>query len=135
MLNSKVKKTICGVMAIMSLMCTGANVFAGTIPYDITVGGSGTQDPLSMKELKDNDGDQYAYFSAHEFSRGNAYIYAKSYKFRDEAIDTDEVSMYNGNVWQTQRAKYRVTAPGGAYYYMSTRTNGAKVNVTGNYCP
>lgn len=66
-------------------------------------------------------------FSAHEFSRGNAYIYAKSYKFRDEAIDTDEVSMYNGNVWQTQRAKYRVTAPGGAYYYMSTRTNGAKV--------
>lgn len=74
----KTKKMICTLLGVMTLTCTGGTAFASTIPFDVTVGGSGTQDPLSMREIKSDDGDNYAYFTGLTFSVPKTGIYVKS---------------------------------------------------------
>lgn len=135
MLKNKMKKMVCVAVAAMSLTCTGATAFASTIPFNVTVGGTGTQDPLSMKELKNSDGDQYAYFTGLSFSKANTGIYVRSYKKSDTSLRSDQAYLSSSNAGNTQKRVYNKTADGGVYYYMKAEAVSSRVNVKGNYCP
>ena len=56
------KKLLCAAVLATTLICSSSTVHAGTIPFTVTVGGTGSQDPLSKRERKTDDGDTFAYF-------------------------------------------------------------------------
>lgn len=135
MLNKKLKKALCATVASLCLVASGTTVFAGTIPFDVTVGGSGTQDPLSKREIKAADGDNYAYFRGATFSSDNG-INTRSILLNDNSIYTPKAAkLTTGNVGTTLKRKYNTTAPGNVYYYMRAVAAGGRVKVTGYYCP
>lgn len=135
MLNKKLKKALCATVASLCLVASGTTVFAGTIPFDVTVGGSGTQDPLSKREIKAADGDNYAYFRGATFSSDNG-INTRSILLNDNSIYTPKAAkLTTGNVGTTLKRNYNTTAPGNVYYYMRAVAAGGRVKVTGYYCP
>lgn len=101
----------------------------------IKVGGSGTQDPLSKREIKAADGDNYAYFRGATFSSDNG-INTRSILLNDNSIYTPKAAkLTTGNVGTTLKRNYNTTAPGNVYYYMRAVAAGGRVKVTGYYCP
>ena len=134
MLRNKMKKMACVALASICLASTGATAFAGTIPFNVTVGGSGAQDPLSMKEIKTADGDQYAYFTGTWFSNTNG-IYVRSYKKSDTTLYSSRTYLSSGNAGSTIKCRYNRNADGGVYYFMKATAASGKVNAKGNYCP
>lgn len=135
MKKQTVKRTMCALLAAVSLATTGTTAFAGTIPFDVTVGGSGTQDPLSKREIKTADGDNYAYFTGHTFSKPNVGIYVKSCQRENSNIYTSEAYLSSSNAGVTQKRLYNKTAEGDLYYYMKARAATDRITVSGNYCP
>ncbi|TGY91276.1 hypothetical protein E5329_21920 [Petralouisia muris] len=138
--NKYYEKTNCkenngALLAAVSLATTGTTAFAGTIPFNVTVGGSGTQDPLSKREIKTADGDNYAYFTGHTFSKPNVGIYVKSCQRENSNIYTSEAYLSSSNAGVTQKRLYNKTAEGGLYYYMKARAATDRITVSGNYCP
>lgn len=134
MLKNKVKKMACVALASMCLASTGTTAFAGTIPFDVTVGGSGAQDPLSMKENKTADGDQYAYFTGTWFSNTNA-ICVRSYKKSDVTLYSSRACLTSTIAGSTQKRHYNKKADGGEPYYMKASAVNYRIRVKGNYCP
>ena len=49
------KKLLCAAVLATTLICSSSTVHAGTIPFTVTVGGTGSQDPLSKRERKTDD--------------------------------------------------------------------------------
>lgn len=130
------KKVICAALAAITIGCTAVPASAGTIEFTVTVGGTGTQDPLSKKELKSNDGDKYAYFTGKTFSTTGNSIKVKSYKKSDTSVHTTSyVYLSSGNIGTTFKRLYNTTAEGNTYYYMKAEAAAGRVKVTGNYCP
>mgnify|MGYP000087388455 CR=1 FL=1 len=80
------KKLLCAAVLATTLICSSSTVHAGTIPFTVTVGGTGSQDPLSKRERKTDDGDTFAYFRGQEFSADKAGIYVRSYNLDKEYI-------------------------------------------------
>lgn len=134
MLRNKLKKLACIALASLCLASMGTTAFAGTIPFNVTVGGSGTQDPLSMKENKSADGDQYAYFTGTWFSTTNG-IYVRSYKKSDTTLYSSRAYLSSGNVGSTIKCRYNKHADGGVPYFMKATPASGRVKAKGNYCP
>lgn len=135
MKTQKIKRMMCAAFAAMSLACAGTTAFAETIPFTVTVGGSGTQDPLSMKEIKTADGDNNAYFTGSTFNKATAGIYVRSYKKTDTSLMSNSAYLSGNNIGMTQVRAYNRTADGGVYYYMKATPATSRVTVTGYYCP
>lgn len=130
------RKFIC-VLALLLCFCGFHDVTsAGNIPFDVTVGGTGSQDPLSKKAMKSNDGDNDAYYRATYVSNTTGYIMVESYNYRNRAIYTPQLTqLCSANLNQTRSRWYNVTAPGGEYYFMNSSTDGPRIRVKGYYCP
>ena len=130
------KKVLC-IMAILLCFNGYYNITsAGNIPFDVTVGGTGTQDPLSKKAVKSDDGDNYAYYRATYVSNSTGYIMVASYNYDDHSIYTPQLTeLCSYNLNQTRSRSYNVDAPGNEYYYMQASTSGPRIQVKGYYCP
>lgn len=136
MKKSTIKRLLCATAVAASLVCSGSIVSAGTISFTVTVGGSGTQDPLSRREIKTADGDKYAYFTGKTFSKKSAGIYVRSYNLNNSTIYSGQEFLMDVNAGIVQKAQYKNGyAPGGEYYYMKSEAQTKRVTVTGNYCP
>lgn len=117
------------------MICSSSTVHAGTIPFTVTVGGTGSQDPLSKRERKTDDGDTFAYFRGQEFSADKARIYVRSYNLDKEYIYSGQKFLVSTTAGIRQSAQYNMTAPGGEYYYMKSEAQSKRVTVKGYYCP
>lgn len=129
------KNLFCAAVLATTLICSSTIVEAGTIPFTVTVGGSGSQDPLSKREIKTNDGDTFAYFTGKKFSVNNAGIYVRSYNLNKGYIYSGQKFLVSTTAGKVQSAQYNMTAPGGEYYYMKAEAQSKRVTVEGNYCP
>lgn len=129
------KKLLCAAFLATSLICSSSIVNAGTISFKVTVGGSGSQDPLSRREIKTDDGDTFAYFTGKTFSVNKAGIYVRSYHLNKGYIFSGQKFLVSTTAGITQTAQYNMTAPGGQYYYMKSEAQSKRVTVEGNYCP
>ena len=134
MLRTKLKKGLFGVIATLCLTCTTVPAFAANTSFDVTVGGTGTQDPLSPRVKKD-DGEQIAYFRGKTISSTTRYIDVKSYNKNNAAITTTSARIQNSNLGVSLQRKYSKYAPGDQYYYLKATTTGSRVRVTGVFCP
>lgn len=135
MAGRKVKKLLCAAVAAVALLSTGTTVFAGTIPFTVTVGGTGTQDPLSKKEAKRNDGDIYAHFTGVTFSRTGDGVYVRSYKKDNSNFYTKRAHLRSEKAGVTMSRKYLMDPVYEVYYYMRARPVADRITVTGRYCP
>ncbi|WP_288200585.1 hypothetical protein [Blautia sp. CAG:257] len=129
------KKLLCAAVLATTLICSSSTVHAGTIPFTVTVGGTGSQDPLSKRERKTDDGDTFAYFRGQEFSADKAGIYVRSYNLDKEYIYSGQRFLVSTTAGIRQSAQYNMTAPGGEYYYMKSEAQSKRVTVKGYYCP
>lgn len=125
------------VMVISIFMVTGVGtVYAGNISFNVTVGGTGAQDPLSKRALKSNDGDNKAYYRPTYTSNTKSYIMVESIKLDDSSIRTPQLTqLCSLNIGRTLTRYYNTTAPGNEYYYMKASNDGIRINVKGYYCP
>ena len=122
-------------MAAAALLSTGTTAFAGTIPFTVTVGGTGTQDPISRREQKANDGDKYAYFTGITFSNSGEGIYVRSYKLDDSNSRSNRANLRSEKAGVVMKGLYKDGATAGAYYYMKAKAVSGRITVTGRYCP
>lgn len=118
-------------------VATGVSTaYAGNISFNVTVGGSGTQDPLSKRAIKSNDGDNNAYFRPTYVSNTKGYIFAQSINLNNQSIKTPQLTqLCSENLGRTLTRDYNVSAPGKEYYFMKATTEGVRINVKGYYCP
>lgn len=132
----KLKKG-CYALLIATFLMTGmSTAYAANVNFNVTVGGSGTQDPLSKKAMKSNDGDNFAYFRATKTSSPNNGIFVKSYSKATSSIySKNSAYLSAANAGTTFKREYNKKAPGNQYYYMKARTNGPRITVEGSYCP
>lgn len=135
MANNKIKRTLCALAAAVCLFsCTGEAVSAGTIPFTVTVGGKGTQDPLSKREIK-RDGEQTAYFTGTYTSNEKCSIIVRSYNKNNRSIRSKEAVLNYLNKDKRQDGKYEKKAPAKQYYYMEAKPASGRITVKGRYCP
>lgn len=129
------KKLLCATILAVTLIGSSSTVSAGTIPFTVTVGGTGSQDPLSKREIKTDDGDTFAYFTGKKFSVNKAGIYVRSYNLNKEYIFSGQKFLVSTTAGKVQSAQYNMKAPGGEYYYMKSEAQSKRVTVEGSYCP
>lgn len=126
-------------LLLTTFLITGTcAVCAENIPFNVTVGGSGAQDPLSKRKEKKDDNDNNAYYRATYVSnnKSGAYIEVKSFNLEKQYINTPQsTELSTANVGPTREREYNTTAPGGEYYFMKATTGGPRINVKGYYCP
>jgi len=136
MVNKKLRKVVCVMATSFCLVGASIPVFASSIAFDVTVGGTGSQDPFSYKEIKTKDGDQYAYFRATYVSNTKNAIRVRSYNSRDTSIrSTSYATLSNANLGKTLSRKYNKHAPGGENYHMKAEATNNRIKVKGYYCP
>lgn len=129
------KKLLCATALAVTLIASSSTVSAGTIPFTVTVGGAGSQDTLSKREIKTADGDTFAYFTGKRFSANQVGIYVRSYNLSKEYIYSGQKFLVSTTAGKVQSAQYNMEAPGGEYYYMKAQAQSKRVTVSGNYCP
>lgn len=135
MVNTKIKRTLCALAAAACLFaCTGEAVSAGTIPFTVTVGGNGSQDPLSKREIK-RDGEQNAYFTGTYTSNKNCSIIVRSYNKNKPSIRSKKAVLNYYNIGKRQTSSYEKKAPAKQYYYMKAEPFSGRITVKGRYCP
>ncbi|MDY2589141.1 MAG: hypothetical protein SOW32_03030 [Agathobacter sp.] len=132
----KLKKCIYAIVLTLFLITGLPTTYAKNIEFDVTVGGSGSQDPLSKRTIKSDDGDNNAYYRPTRVSNSYSYIMVESINLYKQAIRTPQLTeLCSYNIGRTLTRWYNVTAPGGEYYYMNATTNGPRIRVRGYYCP
>lgn len=134
----RIKKNFYALLLSTFLITGACTVYAGNIPFTVTVGGSGEQDPLSKRKQKTADGDNNAYYRATYVSNNssNAYIEVRSFNLYNQEINTPQSTQLCGvNIGKTLKREYNQTAPGNEYYFMNATTGGPRINVKGYYCP
>ena len=133
------KKIIYSLLVVAFIITGAGNLYAGNIPFNVTVGGSGRQDPLSKREIKTADKDNNAYYrptKVNSANPGQAYIMVESINLYRQNIRTPQLTqLCIYNIGRTLTREYNVAAPHGEYYFMKASTQGPRVNVTGYYCP
>jgi len=135
MIKNKLARKMCVLATVCCLGFASVPVSAATIDFNVTVGGSGSQDPLSQRTSK-NDGEQRAYFTPTYSSVGSgAALEAFSYKIGDSSTKTSSVYMGPGNLGYTQTAGYKKTAAAGLQYAMQSVAAMGRINLKGKYCP
>lgn len=132
-MSKTIKKQILLTLALACVLGTGINVSAATISFDVTVGGTGTQDPKSYKEAKANDGDIFAYFTGTEFSVDRR-IDVRSHHSTDTDVKSHPATLSKANRGVVQRRTYSWVRYG-ALHYMQAYAYEGRVNVKGRYCP
>ena len=133
------KKIIYSLIVATFLILGVSNAYAGNIKFNVTVGGNGSQDPLSKRETKTADKDNYAYYRATNVSSSNndrAYVMVESINLYNQNIITPQLTqLCSVNIGRTLKREYNVVAPKKEYYFMKASTEGPRINVVGYYCP
>lgn len=130
------KKWFYALMVATFIMTGVSTAYAGNISFNVTVGGSGAQDPLSKRARKSSDGDNRAYYRPTYTSNTRSYIMVESVNLNNQTIRTPQLTqLCSLNIGKTLNRDYNVTAPGGQYYFMNSTNEGVRINVKGYYCP
>ncbi|MDO4274813.1 MAG: hypothetical protein Q4D16_14185 [Eubacteriales bacterium] len=127
MLNEKLKRAMCGLVASLCVAGCTVPVFAETVPFDITVPGV----IVSKKALK-SDSEQRFYVRGTSFSSAGT-LYCTSINLNDSTIKSNTASISQSRLLDT--ASYRKYAPVGQYYHMTVMASVSNLRVTGKYAP
>ncbi|MDO4274812.1 MAG: hypothetical protein Q4D16_14180 [Eubacteriales bacterium] len=127
MLNKKLKRAMCGLVASLCVAGCTVPVFAETVTFNITVPG----DIISKRALK-ADSEQRFYVTGTSFSSAGT-LYCTSINLNDSTIRSNTASISRSK--PSSNASYRKYAPAGQYYYMSTSASVSGLHVTGRYTP
>lgn len=127
MLNKKIKRTLCGLVASLCLVGSTVPVFAETVNFDITVPG----DILSKRAVK-ADSEQRFYVTGTSFNRTGT-LNCRSINRNNSAIQSSTASISPSKL--SNSASYYRNAPSGQYYYMTTSASVSNLHVTGRYTP
>ena len=127
----KLKRLACAALASCALLATSIPVaFAGTVEFDITNPG----DTLSKKAMKDASAwENCFYVTPHYFSKTGT-LNCLSVRYDDTSVYSYSIALMPSHLNTTKSARYRTTAIGDKYYYMSG-TATVNLNVSGNYKP
>lgn len=127
----KLKRLACAALASCALLATSIPVaFAGTVEFDITNPG----DTLSKKVMKDASAwENCFYVTPHYFSKTGT-LNCLSVRYDDTSVYSYSIALMPSHLNTTKSARYRTTAIGDKYYYMSG-TATVNLNVSGNYTP
>lgn len=114
------------------------SVYAQTSQFDITVNKNTTNaDPLSMRTIKDADGDDYFYVKPTYFS-STGTINVRSVYLNTPSIRSPYYNLSSGGVNVTRSFYYGSNVPDGVYYYLEGDYSSGTSNtmrVKGNYTP
>ena len=127
MMNKKIKRTLCGLVASLCLVGSTVPVFAETVDFDVTVPG----DILSPRAAK-FDSEQRFYVTGTSFNKTGT-LYCRAINRYNSAILSNTASISPSKL--SGSASYRSYAPSGQYYYMTTSASVSKLHETGRYSP
>lgn len=127
MLNKKIKRAVCGLVASLCLVGSTVPVFAQTVDFNITVPG----DILSKRAVK-ADSEQMFYVTGTLFNKTGT-LYCTSLNRSNTSIRSNLATISPTHL--SAKASYRIYAPAGQYYYMTTSASVSNLHVTGKYTP
>ncbi len=127
MLNKKIKRTLCGLVASLCLVGSTVPVFAQTVDFNVTVPG----DILSMRAEK-ADSEQRFYVTGTSFNRTGT-LNCRSINRNNSTIQSNIASISPSHL--SSSASYRSYARSGQYYYMTTSASVSNLHVIGRYTP
>ena len=127
MLNKKIKRTLCGLVASLCLVGSTVPVFAETVDFDITVPGD-----ILSKRAEKADSEQRFYVTGTSFNRTGT-LNCRSINRNNSAIQSSTASISPSHL--SSSASYYRNAPSGQYYYMTTSASVSNLHVTGRYTP
>lgn len=136
-MKKSLKRLLCVVCAVMSLIGITMTASADTVEFTITA----NTDTLSKKVKK---GDTYyenrAYVTATYFNRAGTFQCMAACYSKPNIVSEDMyVSGTGGYTGEVASAKdsgeYYSSAPGGIYYYMSASANSNGLNMLGRFTP
>ena len=134
-MRKKMKVFLCAVLAGVMIISTG--ITASAIEFNVTVGGSGYQDPLSKRVIK-NGGDAYdnfAYFRGTTMSNALAVVAVRSIRLNNINLSSiSDTHITSSNLGSRFGKAYNAPAPAGVYYYMKSESK-VRTNLTGYYTP
>ena len=127
MLNKKIKRTLCGLVASLCLVGSTFPVFAETVDFDVTVPG----DILSPRAAK-FDSEQRFYVTGTLFNK-TGRLDCRSINRTNSAIQSRIASISPS--YLSSSALYYSNAPSGQTYYMTTSASVSYLRVKGRYTP
>ena len=136
-MKKSLKKMLCVLLTVMSLIGMTMTVSADTVEFTITA----NTDTLSKKVLKSSSSyENRAYVTATYFNRAGSFQ-CMSACYSKPSIVSEDMYVYGsgGYTGENDAAKdtgaYYSTAPGGIYYYMSASANSNGLNMLGRFTP
>lgn len=126
----RVKKVICIVLSVISLLGMTTPIYADTVEFDVTA----IADPSSKRVIKAG-GSKYEnkfYVTGLTFNK-EGILCCISVNLENQGIMSYDADI--SSTYPKSSANYRTTAPSGVYYFMSASSNTNLLRVTGRYTP
>ncbi|MDO4274810.1 MAG: hypothetical protein Q4D16_14170 [Eubacteriales bacterium] len=127
MLNKKLKRAMCGLVASLCVAGCTVPVFAQTVDFNITVPGD-----ILSKRAEKADTEQRFYVTGTSFNK-SGILYCISINRNTSSIKSNMASISPNKL--SSNASYRTYAPSKQYYYMTTSASASGLHVTGRYTP